>query len=167
MVIGSGQLLRKLSRSSLKQVEILGWRTDEEIRWYLRRCRALLFPGLEDFGIVPLEAQACGAPVIAFGRGGVVETVLPATKATVGTGIFFEKQTANALCDAVLEFESNPHWISPQLSRNQAENFSVKNFERKLIDYVDLVVNGLSGNHTSNDIVQFPNLAESELRRAA
>jgi len=167
VVIGSGQLLKKLSRASLKHVEILGWRTDEEIRWYLRRCRALLFPGLEDFGIVPLEAQACGAPVIAYGRGGVVETVLPADRETVGTGMFFEEQTADALCDTLLEFESNSHWISPQLSRKQAEKFSVENFERKLIDYVDLVVTEQSSNHAPKDIVPFPNFDERELRRAA
>jgi glycosyltransferase involved in cell wall biosynthesis len=76
-VIGSGQDARKLRATAGPGVEFLGWQSDEAIRDHLRRAKALLFPGEEDFGIVPLEAQACGCPVIAFGRGGATETVRP------------------------------------------------------------------------------------------
>ena len=87
-------------------VRFLGWQPDEVIRDHLRRCRALLFPGEEDFGIVPVEAMACGAPVIAFGRGGATETVLPPGGRHEPTGLWFAEQTADCLADAPDAFES-------------------------------------------------------------
>ena len=75
------------------------------IRDHLRRCRALLFPGEEDFGIVPVEAQACGTPVIAFGRGGATETVIPWPK-NGATGWWFEEQTVDSLATAIEQFEN-------------------------------------------------------------
>ena len=77
VVIGTGQDERRLRSLAGPETTFLGWQSDEAIRDHLRRCRALLFPGEEDFGIVPVEAQACGTPVIAFGRGGAAETVVP------------------------------------------------------------------------------------------
>jgi len=77
VVIGSGQQAKSLQATAHDRVQFLGWQADAVIRDHLRRCRALLFPGEEDFGIVPLEAHACGTPVIAFGRGGATETVVP------------------------------------------------------------------------------------------
>src|SRR5262249_23512 len=76
LIIGSGQDERRLRALAGPTVRFLGWQPDAVVRDHLRRCRALLFPGEEDFGIVPLEAQACGAPVIAYGRGGATETVI-------------------------------------------------------------------------------------------
>src|SRR5205085_9488910 len=75
LVIGTGQDERRLKKLAGPSVRFLGWQSDEQIRDHLRRCRALLFPGEEDFGIVPVEALACGAPVIALGVGGAAETV--------------------------------------------------------------------------------------------
>ena len=77
IVIGSGQDERRLRQLASDHVQFLGWQPDEVISDHMRRCKALCFPGEEDFGIVPVEAQACGAPVIAFGRGGAVETSSP------------------------------------------------------------------------------------------
>src|SRR5204863_9011859 len=77
VVIGSGQDEGRLRALAGPDVTFLGWQPDEVIREHFRRCKALLFPGEEDFGIVPVEAMACGAPVIAFGRGGATETVRP------------------------------------------------------------------------------------------
>jgi glycosyltransferase involved in cell wall biosynthesis len=77
VIIGVGQDEARLRALAGPSVRFLGWQPDTVIRDYLRRCRALLFPGEEDFGIVPVEAQACGAPVIAFGRGGATESVTP------------------------------------------------------------------------------------------
>src|SRR5437867_4541455 len=76
-IIGSGQDEKRLKRLAHSNVEFLSWQPDHIVRDYYKRCRALIFPGEEDFGIVPLEAMACGKPVIAYGRGGALETVVP------------------------------------------------------------------------------------------
>jgi glycosyltransferase involved in cell wall biosynthesis len=99
----------------------------------------LLFPGHEDFGIVPLEAHACGTPVIAFGQGGATETVLPASATRSGTGLWFAEQTVASLCGAISTLESHPDWFDPELARQQAERFSLERFERDLVDYVEEV----------------------------
>ncbi len=104
VVIGSGQDEQRLRKTAGANVRFLGWQSDEVIRDYLRRCRALLFPGEEDFGIVPVEAMACGAPVIAFGRGGATETVIPMGGRREPTGVFFQEQTVDCLCDAISGF---------------------------------------------------------------
>ena len=90
VIIGQGPELARLTSLADDRITLLGWQSDETIRAHLRRCRALLFPGHEDFGIVPLEAQACGAPVIALGRGGAEETVLDARRTENGTGVLYE-----------------------------------------------------------------------------
>ncbi len=95
-VVGVGSGRRRLERLAGPSVEFLGWRCDEDVRALYRACRCLVFPGEEDFGLVPLEAQACGRPVVAFARGGVTETVVDGE-----TGLFFGEQTEEALADAV------------------------------------------------------------------
>lgn len=132
LVIGSGPEAARLANQAGPTVTMLGWQTDEQIRHHLRRCRALLFPGLEDFGIVPLEAQACGAAVIAFGQGGATETVLPAGPHRKGTGCFFTDQTIDGVCTAIEEFETHVERFDPHLARQQAERFSTVYFERGL-----------------------------------
>jgi glycosyltransferase involved in cell wall biosynthesis len=106
------------------------------IREHLRRCRALLFPGEEDFGIVPVEAQACGTPVIAFGRGGALESVvgLPLERPT---GVFFGEQTTESLLEAVGRFEANASLFDPRQCRKNAERFSTENFKKALMSFVD------------------------------
>jgi len=138
-IIGRGPELARLERAAGPTVEFLGWRTDEEIRNHLRRCRALVFPGHEDFGIVPLEASACGAPVIALRRGGATETILAADAATPGTGLFFDEPTVEALAGAIEEFESGSLRFCAQTARRQAECFSTQRFERELWDYLHSV----------------------------
>ncbi len=95
-VVGIGGELARLKTLAGPSVEFLEWQSDDEVLDLYRGCRFLLFPGEEDFGIVPLEAQACGKPVIAYGRGGALETVVDGT-----TGVFFDRQTEDALTDAV------------------------------------------------------------------
>src|SRR5579871_3643451 len=101
VVIGSGQDAAKLRAAAGPTTRFLGWQPDGVIRDHLRRAKALLFPGEEDFGIVPLEAQACGCPVLAFGRGGATETVRGLGEAADPTGVFFPEQTAGAVIDAI------------------------------------------------------------------
>ncbi len=118
VVIGDGPEFKRLERLAGPSVTMLGWQSDEVVRNHLRRCRALLFPGQEDFGIVPVEAQACGTPVIAFGQGGVTETVAPANENHVGGGVFFHEQTASAIEEAIEWLERNPRRLCRRLARN-------------------------------------------------
>jgi glycosyltransferase involved in cell wall biosynthesis len=96
IVIGDGPELQTLRREAGENITFMGWQPDEVIRDHYRRCRALLFPGREDFGIVPVEAQACGTPVIALARGGALETVIDGE-----TGVLFESPTAEGLAGAL------------------------------------------------------------------
>jgi len=139
VVIGSGPERRRLDRLAGPTVELLGWVPGHEIRDHLRRARALLFPGNEDFGIVPVEAHACGTPVVAFGQGGATETVLPADESHQGTGLFFDEQTPESLAQAIQRFEAHLDWFDPQLARQQAERFAAERFERELIGYLEAV----------------------------
>ncbi len=139
LVIGDGPQRRTLQRLAGPTVTLLGWRPDEEVRDRMRRARALLFPGNEDFGIVPVEAQACGTPVVAFGRGGATETILPADQSTIGTGWLFAEQTADALYRAVELCEAHPQHFDPQLARRQAERFATERFEWELVEYLEQV----------------------------
>ncbi|HJT31531.1 MAG TPA: glycosyltransferase [Pirellulales bacterium] len=144
VVIGAGPEVRSLARQARSTTQLMGWRSDEEIRDHLRRCRALLFPGHEDFGIVPVEAQACGAPVIAYERGGATETVLPADERRLGTGVFFGRQTPEALCEAMLWFERHEHQVSARLARRQALKFHPSRYEESLLHYLEQVA-GMRG----------------------
>lgn len=136
VVIGTGPEAGRLRRLAGPTVEMAGWCSDEEIRGRMRRCRALLFPGNEDFGIVPVEAQACGTPVIAYRDGGVAETVLEATATDRGTGWFFGQQSSEGLAEAVLRFEKEGHSFCPDSARTQSERFSTDRYEREFLDFL-------------------------------
>lgn len=144
VVIGSGQDAARLARLAGPQTTMLGWQPDAVIRDHLRRCRALLFPGEEDFGIVPLEAQACGAPVVALGRGGATETVIPPERGGVPTGILYQEPTDQGLVDAILRFESMDGRFDPSAAREQALRFNTGRFERELLSYLKSVA-GVTG----------------------
>ncbi|HWB08157.1 MAG TPA: glycosyltransferase [Pirellulales bacterium] len=145
VVIGSGPEARRLKKLAGRETRFLGWQSDETIRDYLGRCRALIFPGHEDFGIVPVEAQACGAPVIAYGRGGVTETVIAADETRVGSGVFFDEPTADSLVDALRWAETHPQQLSSSLARKQAVRFNADRYERELISLLETVAGGRLG----------------------
>ena len=136
IVIGTGQAERSLKAAAGPRVEFLGWQSDEAIRDHFRRCRALLFPGVEDFGIVPVEAMACGTPVIAFGQGGATETVVPPGAWHPPTGLWFPEQTAESLIDAIERFERQHDTFDPAHLRRRAETFDTSRFEREFFGYV-------------------------------
>ena len=142
VVIGSGQDAKTLQAAAGPNVTFLGWQSDEAIRDHLRRAKALLFPGEEDFGIVPLEAQACGCPVIAFGRGGATETVRGLGDGPDPTGVFFAEQTADAVIDAIGRFERDADRFDPRAARRQAVLFRKDRFEAELFGYLDRVLSG-------------------------
>lgn len=139
VVIGTGPEASRLRRMAGPNVEFVGWRSDEAIRSHMRRCQALLFPGNEDFGIVPLEAQACGSPVIAYRDGGVTETVIEAMAESDGTGWFFDGQSPVDVADAMNRFESERDRFCPVLARTNAERFSVKRYETEILSFLKVV----------------------------
>lgn len=145
VIIGSGPEAETLRAAAGPETEFLGWRSNDEIRDYLRRCRALLFPGHEDFGIVPVEAQACGAPVVAFAAGGATETILPATDDVAGSGRFFTAQSTEAMVEAIGWLEAHPSQFSAELARQNALRFTVARYEQSLVDYLEEVLQETSG----------------------
>ncbi len=136
LIIGTGQEERRLRARAGPSIRFAGWQSNEVIRDHLRRCRALLFPGEEDFGIVPVEANACGAPVIAFGRGGVVETVVPPGAGVEPTGLWFDEQSPQALMEAIQRFEMQRELFSTEACRRQAERFHRRRFEREIVEFL-------------------------------
>jgi glycosyltransferase involved in cell wall biosynthesis len=142
VVIGSGQDAAKLKALAGPTVTLLGWQSDEVIRDHLRRCRALLFPGEEDFGIVPVEAQACGTPVIALGKGGVLDTVRPLGGVYAPTGVLFREQTTDGLIAGIERFEAEAGAFNPRAARRNAERFRRERYEAELFGYVGQVLAG-------------------------
>ena len=140
VVIGAGPEQRRLKRLAGPMIELAGWCSDETIRQHFRRCRAVLFPANEDFGIVPLEAQACGTPVIAYRDGGATETIVEATALGPGTGWFFDRQTPDCLACAIEESERTSGWFCPERARAQAERFSAVRFEQEFLAYLGEVI---------------------------
>ena len=145
IVIGSGQEEKKLEKMADKNIKLMGWQSDEVVREHYVNCKALIFPGVEDFGIVPLEAQACGKPVIAFGEGGALETIIPLDKKTENsneqlenaTGLFFYEQTAESLANAVARFEDVQGQFNCQAIRGNAELFDRAIFKDRIKEYID------------------------------
>jgi len=128
-IIGEGPDLPRLKKLAGPTVELLGRLTDEEVVGYYQKCRALIFPQKEDFGITPLEAMACGKPVVAFKAGGALETVIGGK-----TGEFFFPQNADALVKALAHFNT-ARYRSEDCHR-QAEKFSKRRFQQELKNFV-------------------------------
>jgi glycosyltransferase involved in cell wall biosynthesis len=142
VVVGKGEEGPRLESIAGPTVSFLGWRDDAEVAELLSRCRALLLPGEEDFGIAPLEAMACGRPVIALGRGGARETVVDLRDrgAAAPTGILFPEPTVESLVESILELERRQGDLHPVDARRQAERFALPRFreemERELTRFV-------------------------------
>jgi glycosyltransferase involved in cell wall biosynthesis len=135
VVIGCGPEEKRLRALAGPSITFLGWQAAVVVRRHLQHCRALLFPGEEDFGIVPVEAQACGTPVIAFGVGGTTETVIPHGQDDP-TGLFFENQSAESLIEAMESFERQAEDFHPEAARRQACRFDRRRFEREMMDSI-------------------------------
>jgi glycosyltransferase involved in cell wall biosynthesis len=139
-VIGDGPQAKALRRMAGPTVQFLGRVGDRELRENLARCRAVLFPGEEDFGIVPVEAQSFGRPVIAYASGGVLESVrgvLPGqASAENQTGVFFIEQSSSSLVEAILDYESRKDEFIAQVIRAHSLQFDSEIFKRKIVAFV-------------------------------
>lgn len=130
-IIGSGQDEARLKKMAGPTIHFLGALSNLEIAHYYSICRAFIFPGLEDFGITPVEAMAAGSPVIAFGEGGALETV------TGETGILFTPQTEEALASAVMKLERGDVNILHDHCRSQASQFSKARFQKEFLNHIE------------------------------
>jgi glycosyltransferase involved in cell wall biosynthesis len=133
VVAGDGPQRERLRRRAGPNVSFYGWADDDATVRLLENCRALIFTGIEDFGIVPLEAMACGKPVIAFRRGGALDTVREGV-----TGLFFDQQTPEALNRAVLRFEAEEDKYHPTRIRAWADRFDEVVFRKALRQRIDV-----------------------------
>ena len=130
VVIGGGEMLSEIRRLAGPTVSVLGPQPFEALKHHYARCRALIFPGEEDFGMVPVEAMASGRPVIAFGRGGATETV-----ANDLTGLFFDEQTIDAISNSIARFERMT--FEPEAIVAHAQQFGREPFIRKMRSHID------------------------------
>ena len=145
VIVGDGPERKKLERTSPKNVEFVGELDDAALRRVYAHCRALLFAADEDFGMVPLEAQSYGRPVIAFAKGGSLETVrgiyAPVTQQNTEegnpiTGVFFREQTADSLSDAITSFEASEELFLPSQIQSYARKFDTSIFIARLKNYI-------------------------------
>lgn len=136
VMIGDGPELARCRSMAGPNVRLLGWQSDTVVRDNMQRARALLFAAEEDFGITPLEAQACGTPVIAFGKGGSLET-LRGLEAERPTAVFYAEQTAEAIAAAVMEFEREEGRVTASACRDNAARFGVERFRREFTALVE------------------------------
>lgn len=132
VVIGDGPELKRISSEAGPNVTMMGFQPFEVVMHYMQRARAFIFAAEEDFGIVPVEAQACGTPVVAFGRGGATESVIPGE-----TGLFFYEQNTESLKEAVQTFERIRSRIEPEKVRTNAERFSKERFCREFSQLIE------------------------------
>lgn len=133
VVVGSGSELKKLKKIAGPNIAFAGTVGDERLIEYYRHAKALIFPQEEDFGLVPIEAQASGTPVIAYGKGGALETVVSGK-----TGLFFGEQTISSLTEAVEKFERtnfDPHKCIENAAKFDFAHFS-KSFSEELIKHL-------------------------------
>lgn len=132
VVIGDGPDYEIIKKKSSKNIEILGYQNNDELKKYMQKAKAFVFAAEEDFGILPVEAQACGTPVIAYGAGGVKETVIENE-----TGVFFYEQNIQSIINAIDKFENNNHNFEPKIIRNNAKKFNYDKFRNEIISYIN------------------------------
>lgn len=143
VVIGEGELLDRLKAIAGPNVQLLGRQAFSVVKEKLETCKALVFPGLEDFGIVPVEAMASGAPVIAYGKGGALDTIVHGK-----TGILFKEQSNSALEAAIRGFEAGQYRFDVETLRDHAAGFDRAIFQRQFLQVVDSAFAAQTATHT-------------------
>jgi glycosyltransferase involved in cell wall biosynthesis len=136
IVIGDGPDLEKVKKKAKGNIEVLGYQPDEILKDYMQNAKAFVFAALEDLGIIPLEAQACGTPVIAYGKGGVLETIRGLEHAEP-SGVLFKNQSVEEITKGILTFEENRSHISANNCRLNAERFSSERFCSEFTHFVE------------------------------
>nr|AOE10489.1 glycosyl transferase family GT4 [uncultured bacterium]AOE12798.1 phosphatidylinositol alpha-mannosyltransferase, glycosyl transferase family GT4 [uncultured bacterium] len=142
IVIGDGPDFKKIKKLASSNVELKGYVEKEEMLDIIKRAKAFIFAAEEDFGIAPIEAQACGVPVIAYGKGGALETIIGVSSDEnfddkSVTGIFFKEQTSSSLLEAVNYFEKNEASFDKKIIRKNAERFSKDRFEKEFKETIE------------------------------
>jgi len=141
IIVGEGEMKDELIRMAGPNVTILGKQSFDSIKFLYANCRALIFPGVEDFGIVPLEAMASGRPVIAYGKGGVLDSIIDGK-----TGVYFHEQSVDALNSAIDFFELNIDRFNPVYIREHASLFSTEVFEESIRLHIESLMSGSNPN---------------------
>ncbi|PMS35023.1 glycosyltransferase involved in cell wall biosynthesis [Trinickia symbiotica] len=165
VVIGDGPQMHAVRAKAAANVEVMGYQPFSVLHEYMRRAKAFVFAAEEDFGIAPVEAQACGTPVIAYGKGGALETVRGLSQSSP-TGLFFEEQSAAAIVAAVGEFERGGQRFSARDCRANAERFSVARFHERFLAYLDEVRPGTSALRSNGRVETAPAVAPHVANRA-
>jgi glycosyltransferase involved in cell wall biosynthesis len=155
VVIGDGPEMAKVRAKAGPNVTILGYQPFAVLKDRMQRAKAFVFAAEEDFGIVALEAQACGTPVIAYGKGGALETVVPLGEARP-TGIYFTRQTVVAMLDAIDRFERQSTAITPAACRANAERFSAARFRHAFMIEVTRTIAGTDARHSAESADSAP-----------
>jgi glycosyltransferase involved in cell wall biosynthesis len=132
IIIGEGPESKRLKKIAGPNIKFIGWQQGDSLKEYYANARAFIFPGEEDFGITPVEAQASGTPVIGYGKGGLLETVI-----NKETGLFFNKQEIRDLVEAVESFEAGSVKFDSYKIRENSLKFSRKNFEKAINEFVE------------------------------
>ncbi len=135
LVIGTGPELEKLKRLATPNIEFLGYQNDQAVVQYLQKAKALVFAALEDFGIIPVEAQACGTPVICLNQGGTAETIIPSK-----TGVHFAQQSVAAIQAAISAFEVQQDQFDPEFIHQFAQSFSAARFRSAIHDHITQIL---------------------------
>ncbi len=133
VVVGEGRDEAALKKTAGPTVHFLPRQSRQQLQELMQNCRAFIFPGLEDFGITPVEAMAAGRPVIAYAGGGALDTVKPGS-----TGVFFHEQTVESLIDVLVSFDHTSY--DPSTCRLQAEQFSVPRFKREILNFLNNIM---------------------------
>jgi len=133
LIIGEGPMLNRLKKNATNNIEFLGWLSDKEKVKYMSQCKALIFPGIEDFGITPIEVMACGRPVIAFKKGGVLDYIIDGVN-----GLLFNEQNSDSLLKKIIEFESKLHYFEPLKIQKTVDKFNNLEFRNQIKRIINL-----------------------------
>jgi glycosyltransferase involved in cell wall biosynthesis len=137
VVIGTGPELKQIRQMARPNITFMGWQPDTIVEDYMARARAFVYAAFEDFGIAPVEAQACGTPVIAYGKGGTAETIRDLHQyGDQGTGVLFAEQKPEALVAAVKSFEQHLGRLTPSIVRSQALSFTPESFRKQYASFL-------------------------------
>jgi glycosyltransferase involved in cell wall biosynthesis len=156
VVVGDGPGMKKLKAIAKPNVELIGYQPFRVMRELMQKARAFVFAAEEDFGITPVEAQACGTPVIAYGKGGALETIVEVGAADQPTGLFFERQEPQSIVAAVEHFERHRELIEPRHCRSNALRFSNERFCEQFSSFVESKSKSHSRSETPRFSQTFP-----------